>query len=721
MKNNVKYKIAALWLIGMALCNGLSAQEVVTGLSENTIIQKLYRMPDLRSKSPIEAIKLPFVDDFSNYTGYPNPELWRDRMGFVNTGYPLNPPSIGVVTLDAIGADGKIYPHASNSPFPADTLTSQPIRLDTNFLLNREMRLSDSLYFSFYYQPGGGSFANPPDDAWERIGNQPETNDKLVLEFGYETGDTIFMGYAYCLYILETAYVIGDTLINPFLPNLIYIFEANMFPNESIMLPCDSIMGPEAVWHQVWSSNGQSLRDWLQHNGLEYFKQVMIPILDVQYLRNNFQFRFRNYASLEDKDNQGNINSWAANVDHWHIDYIKLGQNRAFNDIYPNDVAFVEPSISLISTYRTVPWRHFSNNDLIEKFNNKLSNLSGGTKNTDYTYKIFKNGVSLYEYTSNTENAYAYYPNGFHTYQFHATPPVKSQFTIPTDTQDSALVTVMHIFQTTGGSGDERHSNDTCTMQMEFYNYFAYDDGTAEAGYTIKNSAPNPQTYFACGFNLKQPDTLRCVRIWFNPVHNEEPAQFTLMAWDDNNGVPKNVIAESAGQQVRHGAQFTDFANYYFDEPVPISGRFYVGFKQTASLLLNIGLDQTSDARGNYFYKISNNWTASFIKGAPMIRAVVGKDFPSDVSIKDITPIADLTAYPNPTTGTVNLHNLPIQNGAPIMATVYDMYGKKVAEQQLEGTEPTIQLGHCTSGIYVIRLSQRAQVLGQVKVVKINQ
>jgi hypothetical protein len=716
MKNSLKYKIVALWLVGMALLNGLSAQELITGLGENSLLQKLYRMPNLRSKSLVEAIKLPFVDDFSNYTGYPNPKMWRDRMGFVNTGYPLNPPSIGVVTLDAIGADGKIYPHASKSVFPADTLTSQPIRLDTNFLLNREMRLSDSLYFSFYYQPGGGAFPNSPNQ-WERIGNQPESNDKLVLEFGYETGDTIFINYSYCLYILDTSYVMGDTLVNPFLPNLIYVFEANMFPNQSIMLPCDSIMGPEATWHQVWTSNGQSLDNWLQNNSLEYFKQVMIPILDAQYLRNNFQFRFRNYASLENED----FTKWASNVDQWHIDYVMLDQNRSFDDIYPNDVAFVAPSIPLIPTYRAVPWSHFSNDDLIENFNNKLSNLSGSTKNTNYTYKVLKNSAIIYDYTANSENAYPYYPNGFHTYPNHTMPQVKSKFTIPMDMQDSALVEVMHIFQVTGGMGDERHSNDSCILQMEFYNYFAYDDGTAEAGYTLYTTSPNPQIYFAYGFNLKHPDTLRCVRIWFNPVHNEESAQFTLMAWKDNNGQPGDVIAESVGQQVWHKEQFADFANYYFDEPVPISGRFYIGFKQTQSLLLNVGFDQSSDATSHYFYKIGNEWQTPFFKGAPMIRAVVGKDFPNDAGINEITSAAALTAYPNPTTGTFTLRNLPASSGSPLIATVYDMYGKKVAEQQLEGTEPAIQLGHCTSGIYVIRLSQRGQVVGQVKIVKINQ
>jgi hypothetical protein len=66
---------------------------------------------------------------------------------------------MGVVTLDALGADGKVYLHGTRDVFGADTLTSRPIRLDSLFNpIRRVIRIQDSIYFSFYYQPGGGTF-----------------------------------------------------------------------------------------------------------------------------------------------------------------------------------------------------------------------------------------------------------------------------------------------------------------------------------------------------------------------------------------------------------------------------------------------------------------------------------------------------------------------------------------------------------------------------------
>ena len=36
-----------------------------------------------------------------------------------------------------------------------------------------------------------------PAVAWERVGNAPEYDDELILEFGYATGKEVFVGYEY--------------------------------------------------------------------------------------------------------------------------------------------------------------------------------------------------------------------------------------------------------------------------------------------------------------------------------------------------------------------------------------------------------------------------------------------------------------------------------------------------------------------------------------------
>ena len=132
-----------------------------------------------------DDIFLPFIDDFSNYVGIPNPDKWESFGAVVNCSYQFNPPSVGVATLDATDIYGKLYAHATSSPFYADTLASRFIRLDSVLSpYGIALSPSDSVYLSFYVQPAGGS-----GKQWEMIGSRPSAEDSIILEFySPETG-----------------------------------------------------------------------------------------------------------------------------------------------------------------------------------------------------------------------------------------------------------------------------------------------------------------------------------------------------------------------------------------------------------------------------------------------------------------------------------------------------------------------------------------------------
>lgn len=152
----------------------IQAQERVIGLTSNGIIQEQYerfkREAGTKSKQLQDTLELPFFDDFSNYTIYPDPMLWEDHYAFVNNSYGVNPISIGVATLDAIDQTGSIYENANSFGFVADHLTSNPINLD--------YPPSDAVFLSFFYQPGG-------------MGDDPSPGDSLVLEF-FSPGDSVW-------------------------------------------------------------------------------------------------------------------------------------------------------------------------------------------------------------------------------------------------------------------------------------------------------------------------------------------------------------------------------------------------------------------------------------------------------------------------------------------------------------------------------------------------
>lgn len=124
---------------------------------------------------------LPFFDDFSNSRIYPDSTKWMDRNVYINSGFPKNPITHNAATLDVLDENGCVYEYAISNPFIAEYLTSATIRLDSVFEPTpKALSPSDSLYFSFFYQPQGN-------------GNPPEPQDSLVLEFGrIEELDTIW-------------------------------------------------------------------------------------------------------------------------------------------------------------------------------------------------------------------------------------------------------------------------------------------------------------------------------------------------------------------------------------------------------------------------------------------------------------------------------------------------------------------------------------------------
>lgn len=109
---------------------------------------------------------LPFFDDFSSYTGRPDPNRWMPNGGaWVNRTSTNRPITVGMVTFDGLFYDG--YPYDSNlsqtAYGPADTLTSIEINLST-------YNINSGLVLSFFYQAGG-------------LGDAPDIDDSLVVEF----------------------------------------------------------------------------------------------------------------------------------------------------------------------------------------------------------------------------------------------------------------------------------------------------------------------------------------------------------------------------------------------------------------------------------------------------------------------------------------------------------------------------------------------------------
>ena len=71
-------------------------------------------------------LTLPFLDDFSQYNHYPNQDLWTDFHAYINSSFPIDPPTYGVATFDGLDSTGFPYNFVNSTAYGiADYLTSQ--------------------------------------------------------------------------------------------------------------------------------------------------------------------------------------------------------------------------------------------------------------------------------------------------------------------------------------------------------------------------------------------------------------------------------------------------------------------------------------------------------------------------------------------------------------------------------------------------------------------
>jgi len=637
MKKTLLILITAILIIQLSY-----AQEIVTPLCVNPAIKQKQEQALFRQKS-LSSLTLPFMDDFSAGDIFPSPALWTDRCAFIDHNFFYYQPGIGVATLDAINGKGEIYPDASPYAFSADTLTSVSIRLDSVFFpVPKKILSSDSVYLSFWYQPGGGKGL-----PWERIGDVPEKGDSLFLEFYLRT-DTTHTG-------IDTIKI-------------------------------------EEKWKKVWSSPGMPLDTFYVRYGT-YFRQVLVPVKDTAYLKNTFRFRFRNYASLANNI----IPSWAGNVDQWHLDYIYLNVNRNNTDTAYNDLAFRQPAYSLLKTYQSMPWKQFLVSPASEMNNSPqvvFTNLSNDTRQANRNFRItdLTDRSQIYTSTGGNCNILPHTDSTFtppFNYIFHSAAAKYADFE------------VMYAINT---SPDINRDNDTIRFFQRFYNYFAYDDGSPENGYGLSPSG----SMLAYAFQLNVADTLRAVDMFFNQTYENASQQyFYLTLWNDNNGVPGDIINQDLYIKPEFEAELNKFHTYIFAQPLVLSGKFYIGWEQTTSDNLNLGFDRNTNSQDKIFYNTDGTWYNSMYKGSLMIRPVFGSENYPHVGIDDVDNKLNVSLYPNPVSGgNVNLivsSSLPVRP-ENMYVTIYDLAGKCI---QTLPFSPQIGINNLNSGTYIVVIEDR--------------
>jgi len=715
MKRIVLLSICVL----MAMSSSL-AQEKLVGLGSNPVIKEALKMrpaavqTDAKEVIVPVPIRLPVFTDFHTDIIFPDTAIFSDDEAFINADFPYRSVNVGAATLDAIDANGNIYPEASQFPFIADHLTSRPIRLDSLFEPggNRAITLADSLYFSFFYQPQGR-------------GNQPEPFDSLVLEFGYHDGDSVY-AYMDSITVPASNYLLDpndtiwpfDTIFAPpeCNPGLYIINFDTITWDDMITLPCDSVYEANVQWERIWAAEGMSLQEFYDTNGT-YSRQVMIPITDsVKYLTKYFYFRFFNYASLANDINP----DWKSNCDQWNIDYIYLDVGRNKADTFYRAITFAERAPSFLDQYTAMPLRQYRNdptNQLKDSLKLYITNLSADTFNVYYEYIVDERGASYsHTYNGGFANLYPFYQFGYQSCDNvpqHACPP--RDFLFPLNSQaDSSSYNVRHVIR------DQSNPDlgDTIHFIQKFYNYYAYDDGTPELGYGV--SIAGGQVGYK--FELNIADTLRGVAMFFNRVQGDANDNFfTLKVWDNNNGKPGNVIWEQENLKPKFSDQLNRLQIYEIDPPLAVIGTFFIGWEQTTADLLNVGFDTHNDASGNLFYNATGSWEQSLMTGALIMRPLLFYYY-DPFGIDEIIPDNSWTIYPNPVSGgQLHIDNSMMSayelesEGARIR--IYDMLGRSMLDLPYTSTINTHSL---TRGFYIVHIYDPAGSINHMHKIVIN-
>ncbi len=475
-------------------------------------------------------------------------------------------------------------------------------------------------------------------------------------------------------------------------------------PNVADSLVLDFYTPATNKWHKVWGTGGLSL-DSFQTVYNRYFKQVMIPITQTQYLSNGFKFRFRNYASIAPLT----IPSWQSNVDEWNVDYVYLNKQRTKADTLPQDIAFVDPAPGILKTYQQIPARHFNNSNLLPSLQLKESNLSDQLDNVSYEYIVTQeNGAFTYTHSGGVIDHHPFLTSGYETYQPHANPAI--DFTLPAfGNTDSVVFDITHIMGSNGFT-DKNRSNDTIIHRQEFLNSYAYDDGTAENGYGLSGASAK----LAYEFTINQADTLGGVEMYFNEtLSNPYFKYFYLTIWSSID--PENIIYKSKRLRPEFDstANINAFHTYQIlDTVVLVPGTFYVGWIQTTDDNLNVGFDRNTNAKSHTHYNVDGTWNTSTFDGSLMIRPMMGTSWQNKNSKPAVTgwPAENTFlchVYPNPTHDGKITIGLPSnydneENKKDITTEIFDYLGRKVYSNVFTDK---IDVSYLSKGVYYIRFT----------------
>ena len=455
-------------------------------------------------------------------------------------------------------------------------------------------------------------------------------------------------------------------------------------------------------WVSAWSytSRGSTTR----------FKQQILALNQAAYFHSNFRFRFRASGSR------------TLNADVFGLDYIYLNNNRTATDTTFQDIATSRGLGSPLRTYSAMPvWQY-------------NAAAASGTSPLNPTLTATINNLTASGFTPTPVSwlgtVRELTTGGFAGTWLTGGRPIVAAArqavvqgdatTAPLPTTTAAKRLRYQLALQTNETNPLTLPNDTISRDVELSNYYAYDDGSAEAIVGLPASNTNPTSYLALGFTTSQADYVKSLLVApvFNNIaladggENNQARPIIVAVWADNNGKPANTpLATATASLPNPLPNGQTFMEVTFAAPVPVLGRFYVGYGQPSNgQFLFYGLDLNNQPAANsLFYNTlgptsTDPWRAGILSpaGVPMLRPVMAQTALASRSQQAIS--AAFALYPNPApTGTT----VVVEGPAFRRAALLDVLGRQVWQQSAtEAGQATLRLpASLPAGVYLVQLA----------------
>ncbi|PCJ89781.1 MAG: hypothetical protein COA57_01090 [Flavobacteriales bacterium] len=707
------------WLFTSVLCS-FSQDEVLEAIPYN--YQLLGKTPATEKSRSIDVIihyikdtiQLPFVDDFSldkikrydakitdaNIIDSAWVKFKVDGAASDSVAFMWDTTYMYVYNTDSNAYD--VFP---NTPMSIEWFTNfddllNPVKIDTVWppytviddqgILTVLSLTPDSVDYNFdtvYFVPAEGKAALWQDTAAFVYINNTYGIDPITI--GVATFDGVdHRGMPYD-FTIPSAYGLADVLTSK------PVFLGNLPTDSSVILsfyyqPQGNGNVPDAEdsialefyapaldeWRWMWSIKGEQIKA---------FVQVKIPITNTIFLLDGFQFRFKNYATL------------SGNFDHWNLDYVHLDKNRSMTGEVITDVGFVYQPPSLVKSYTAMPWRHYmldSSANLVDTNALYLRNLGDESRKVTSYYNVFNENNSLI-YVADAEEKTDFNP-GLDDMKMTVHDPVVDTNIFTLNTNERAVFEIKNYIDVTP---DDNRENDTVIYYQNFDTYYAYDDGSAEKVYALTGYGAK----LAYKFTVDVIDTLKGVYFYFpQTIEDVTLYEFQLVVWKSLN--PEQELYRSGLFKPNYNDN--NFIRYEIDDPLVLSGTFYVGWEQLTQNKIYLGFDENNKHQDKIFYNTTGNaadWTNTFFDGALTIRPDFGVPLPI-ASIRQVKEQAfSFDVYPNPNDGNFKLR-MRNEEFHDTEVVIYNILGETVYQSTISNQQSTINLSAQPPGIYFVKL-----------------